>query len=137
MTAPACRTPDTKTFMPTQTDIDETPLEHAILDLLATRREIYPTHIIGELQRRHPSLPLERTCDVMERLFTERRVARLWHRYILACHVEAVRAKWLATIDRQANRIDADPLARAMFHDARDFVMRWDGWHLPHQDARP
>lgn len=116
--------------MPTDTMIDETQLEHAILDLLTTRREIYPSHMIGELRRCDPALPVERTRDVLERLFAERRVARLWHRYILPGDVDLVRGKWLAMIDRQAERIDADPAGPATSHDARALIMRWDGWQL-------
>ena len=53
--------------MPTTTAIDETMIERAILDLLKTRREIYPSHIVGELRRSHAGLPLDRTRDVLER----------------------------------------------------------------------
>lgn len=121
--------------MPIRTAEDETLIEDAILDLLATRREIYPSHMVGELQRLNPGLPLELTHDVLERLFAERRVARLWHRYILPHDVDAVRAKWLAMIERQAKRIDADPFDAAMSRDARDLVTRWDGWRVKGCDA--
>lgn len=120
--------------MLTKTTADETLLERSILDLLATRREIYPSHIVGELRRRDRGLPVERTRKVLERLFVERRVARLWHRYILARDVEAVRAKWLAMIDRQAARIDADPADPSASQDARDIVSRWDGWRVEEAD---
>ena len=116
--------------MPTTTAIDETMIERAILDLLKTRREIYPSHIIGEFRRSHAGLPLDRTRDVLERLFIERRVARLWHRYMLPADVEAVRAKWLGLIERQAERIDAVAVDPATSRDARDLVMRWDGWSM-------
>jgi len=116
--------------MQTDTIIEETCLERAILDLLAGEPESYPSHIVGALRRRDTDLPLERTRGVLERLFVERRVARLWHRYLLARDVDAVRGKWLAMIDRQAERIDADPADPDALHDARDLITRWDGWRI-------
>lgn len=116
--------------MQTDTIIDETSLELAIFDLLADRPESYPLHIVGALRQHDPSLPLERTGDVLERLFVERRIARLWHRYLLTRDIEVVRSKWLATIERQAAGIDADPGDPNASHHARDLIMRWDGWHI-------
>ncbi|MFV1920943.1 hypothetical protein VPH46_16155 [Sphingomonas sp. MJ1 (PH-R8)] len=64
----------------------------------------------------------------LERLLTERRIARLWHRYLLARDVDAVRAKWLEAIDRQATCIDADLAGPHASLDAREFLTRWDGY---------
>jgi hypothetical protein len=107
---------------------DETGLERAILDLLATCRELYPSQLAAALQRRDAGLPLDRARDVLDRLFAERRVARLWHRYLLPGDVEQVRATWLEKIDRHAARIDAAPADPASSRCARDLVIRWDGW---------
>lgn len=113
---------------------DDVRLEQAILDLLAAQREIYLSPMIQELRRRHPGLRVERTRAVLERLFSERRIAQLWHRYLLARDVEVVRATWLERIDRQAAGIDADPAAPQASRDAREFLMRWDGWCVNGRD---
>lgn len=85
---------------------------------------------MADLQRRHPGLRVRRTRAVLERLFAERRVARLWHRYLLAGDVEAVRARWLERIQHQAARIDADPAAPGASAAARALVAQWDGWRI-------
>ena len=113
--------------MLSDTASDDVRLEQAILDLLATHREIYLSPMIQALRRRHPDLRVERTRAVLERLLSERRIARLWHRYLLARDVEVVRATWLERIDRQAAGIDADPAAPQASRDARAFLTRWDG----------
>lgn len=109
---------------------EDAELERAILDLLASRREVYPLHIMADLRRRHPGLRVQRTRAVLERLFAERRVARLWHRYLLASDVEAVRARWLERIQKQAACIDADPAAPGASAAARASVAQWDGWRI-------
>ena len=114
--------------------IDETPLERAILDLLADRREVYPSHLVGALRKRNATLPLHHTRDVLERLFCERRVARLWHRYMLPRDVVCVREEWLAMIARQGSRLVRDLNDRTAATDARRVLASWDGWSL---DASP
>lgn len=78
---------------------------------------------------------MERMREVPERLFVEGLVALLWRRYLLARDVGAVRAKWLAMIDRQAARIDADPADPSASQDARNIVSRWDGWRVDGADV--
>jgi hypothetical protein len=112
------------------TRMDESLIELAILGVLAERTEIYPSHLIGELRRRAPGLPLERVRDVLERLWVERRVARLWHRYLLPDRVDAVRGKWLAMIARRRADYEAlDELPNA-YHDGRAILLAWDGWRV-------
>lgn len=120
--------------MLSDTASDDVRLEQAILDLLAAQREIYLSPMIQALRRRHPGLRVERTRAVLERLFSERRIAQLWHRYLLARDVEVVRATWLERIDRQAAGIDADPAAPQASRDAREFLTRWDGWCVDGRD---
>ncbi|MFV0624402.1 hypothetical protein ACBY01_10380 [Sphingomonas sp. ac-8] len=112
------------------TPLDETKLERAILALLADRRELYPSQIIGALRRHDAGLPLHHARAVLERLIAERRVARLWHRYLLPRDVEEVRATWLAMIDRQAARLDADLATTGAADEARALLTGWDGWQL-------
>lgn len=110
-------------------------IETAILDLLAERVEIYPSFLIGELRRRHPALPDEAIRPVLERLWFERRVARLWHRYMLPRDVDAVRAKWLTTIERRRadfERMDPRPEA---YDESRAILQAWDGWTVGEEVA--
>lgn len=65
---------------------------------------------------------------MLERLFAERRVARLWHRYMLPDAVEAVRARWLAMIKLQGARLDADLDDPHAWGEARRLLRAWDGW---------
>ncbi len=110
--------------------IDETPLERAILDLLADRREVYPSHLVGALRKQDATLPLHHTRHVLERLFCERRVARLWHRYMLPRDVGRVRGEWLAMIDRQSSRLISDLDDQGATSVARHVLASWDGWSL-------
>lgn len=105
-------------------------VELAILGVLAERTEIYPSHLVGELRRRAPMLPAARIRPVLELLWQERRVARLWHRYLLPDRIPAVRARWLATIDRL--RSDAGPHASDAdgFANGRAILTAWDGWRV-------
>lgn len=108
--------------------ITDAVIETAILDLLAEREEIYPSFLVDELRGRHPALPPQAIRRVLERLWFERRVARLWHRYMLARDVDAVRTKWLATIDcrrAETERMDARPDA---FAESCAILKGWDGW---------
>jgi hypothetical protein len=97
-------------------------VELAILGVLAERTEIYPVHLVAELRRRAPLLPPERIRPVLQRLWQERRVARLWHRYLLPDRVPEVRRQWLAMIDRPRTQTAAYQAGRAILH-------AWDGWH--------
>ena len=110
--------------------MDNRKLEQTILDLLATRPEIYPSQMAGELERRHAGLSLARMHDVLEHLFAERRVARLWHRYLLPSDVRDVRSKWLDRLQRQTDRLGATSTYPAIFQTARDIVTHWDGWSV-------
>ena len=116
--------------LPAQCSIDETPLERAILDLLADRREVYPSHLVGALRKQDATLPLHHTRHVLERLFCERRVARLWHRYMLPRDVGRVRGEWLAMIDRQSSRLISDLDDQGATSVARHVLASWDGWSL-------
>lgn len=108
---------------------DDLRLEQAILALLAQKQEIYPSHMIGLLRAQDASLPLTRTRDVLERLFAQRRVARLWHRYLLARDVDAVRAKWLGMIARLGDQLDST-MHRGAARDGHAILTSWDGWKL-------
>lgn len=110
--------------------MDDALLELAILGVLAEHSEIYPAHLIRELRRCAPSLPLGRARLVLERLYDERRVARLWHRYLLPDRVAAVRARWLAMLDRQERMPRASDPALADHRNARLLLCSWDGWSL-------
>lgn len=106
-------------------------LERAILNLLETQCEIYPAHLAGALRERDAALPVHGLGGVLEKLFREQRVARLWHRYMLPDDVGAVRRKWLAAIDDRTGEPDAgtgDAVARG-----RRLLESWNGWSL---DAR-
>lgn len=101
-------------------------LETAILALLDIRPEIYPAHLVIALRRRDPGLAIERMRLVLDRLLAERRVARLWHRYLLPRDIAKVRAIWLAGIARHqtALRDGADP------DGAQRLILSWDGWNI-------
>lgn len=103
-------------------------VELAILGILAERTEIYPSHLIGELRRRGPELPPAEVRPVLERLWQERRVARLWHRYMLPDRVEAVRSRWLAMIERQREKLEAADTSPDAYAQGRATLMAWDGW---------
>ena len=109
-------------------------LEQAILDLLATRPEIYPSQMASELKPRHADISLIRMHNVLERLFAEHRVARLWHRYLLPSDVRKVRSKWLDRLQRYADQLGAIGTYPAMFQTARDIVTHWDGWSVEARD---
>ena len=90
--------------------------------------ENYPSFLVGKLRRRHPTLPPGKIRTVLERLWFERCVARMWHRFVSTRDVDVVRAKWFATIDcRPAGfeRIDARPDA---FEESRAILNSYDGW---------
>ncbi|MEI5689073.1 MULTISPECIES: hypothetical protein [Sphingomonas] len=114
--------------------IDNRQLEQAILDLLATRPEIYPAQMVGELKPRHAGISLARMHDVLECLFAEHRVARLWHRYLLPSDVRKVRTKWLDRLQPYADQLGATGTYFAMFQTARDIVTHWDGWSVEARD---
>lgn len=107
-------------------------VELAILGVLAERTEIYPSHLVGELRRRAPTLPSERVRSVLERLWEQRRVARLWHRYLLPDRVDGVRAKWLEMVDRRRDDLDAlDP----GYAESHAILTAWDGWRVGAAEA--
>lgn len=110
-------------------DSDDLRLERAILALLEHEREVYPSHMIGLLRAQDATLPFARTRDVLERLFAERRVARLWHRYMLARDVDAVRAKWLDMITLHGAQLNSTMDAGAA-SDGHAMLTSWDGWQL-------
>jgi hypothetical protein len=115
---------------PDRPGMDEQLLELAILGVLAERTEIYPSHLVGELRRRAPALPAARVRPMLEELWQQRRVARLWHRYLLPDRVEAVRAQWLTMVDRRRADYDAlDDLPDA-YARGRAILLAWDGWHV-------
>jgi hypothetical protein len=87
--------------------MDDSLIELAILGVLAERREIYPSFLAGELRRRAPLLPTTRIRPVLEQLWADRRVARLWHRYMLPVDVPGVRDKWLAMIERRRSDLES------------------------------
>ncbi|WP_375271340.1 hypothetical protein [Sphingomonas sp.] len=105
--------------------LPETLIELAILGVLAERTEIYPSHLIGELRRRAPSVPPERVSRVLVRLWEERRVARLWHRYLLPDQVGAVRARWLAMVECHRDELNTLDPGYAGCHA---ILTAWDGW---------
>ena len=113
--------------MPTLPSPEEARMDAVILAMLDRERELYPSQMFAVLRRDHRDLPLRRTRAVLARLFAERRVARLWQRYLLPRDIEAVRADWLARIDRHAALLDAMEDDEAS-DDARDMVRRWMGW---------
>ena len=104
----------------------DAPLEMAILALLDIRAEMYPAHLVTALRRRDPGLAIERTRIVLDQLFAERRVARLWHRYMLPRDIEKVRAIWLDGIARYDTALHdiADP------DGTQRLILGWDGWHI-------
>lgn len=108
--------------------MNDTLIELAILGVLAERCEIYPSHLVGELRRRAPALPSNRVRPVLEHLWAERRVARLWHRYLLPARVPAVRDKWLAMLDRKREAFKADDGHLGGWRASRDILDAWDGW---------
>ena len=103
-------------------------LECAVLELLETRPEIYPAHLGTALRDQDAALAIHGLGDVLEKLFREQRVARLWHRYMLPGDVGAVRRKWLAAIDRRTAGHDED--TDAAVADGRLLLQGWDGWTL-------
>lgn len=112
----------------------QTLLARAILDLLGEGSELYPSTIAGQVRRRHPGLDPAGVRPMLERLFAERRVARLWHRYLLPGDVPAVREKWLAMIDRQRDRLTQDLADGHAWQHARALLLGWDGWRLAEDD---
>lgn len=110
--------------------MDDTAIEAAILALLGERTEIYPSHIVGALRRTHPALPAARVRPALERMFAERRVARLWHRYLPPEAVGRVRAQWLAMLERQAGRLARDTGDPHAVREARAILEGWDGWRF-------
>lgn len=107
---------------------DDRLVEFAILAILSERRELYPLTLRRELRRRVPHLAEAPLRPVLERMWRERRVARLWHRYLLPGDVPAVRACWLAALERQRAAFEqAHGDLRAWTH-ARALLFRWDGW---------
>jgi hypothetical protein len=114
------------------TDMD---IESAILSLLSERVEIYPAFMIGELRRLHPHLPPERIRLVLERLWTERRVARLWHRYMLPGDVDAVRAKWLSTLGRRRAEFERMDPSDGAYEDGIAILNAWDGWTIGNEQC--
>ncbi|WP_076744872.1 hypothetical protein [Sphingomonas jeddahensis] len=109
--------------------------ELAILGVLAERTEIYPSHLVGELRRRAPSVPAEAIRPALERLWRDRRVARLWHRYLLPDRVPAVRAKWLAMIDRRRADLEALDTHEDGYAEGRAVLLAWDGWRVGNGEA--
>jgi hypothetical protein len=109
--------------------------ETAILSLLTERVEIYPAFMIGELRRLHPHLSPERIRQVLERLWTERRVARLWHRYMLPGDVDAVRTKWLSTLSRNRAEFERMDPSEGAYEDGIAILNAWDGWSIGNEKA--
>jgi hypothetical protein len=107
----------------------------AILGVLAERTEIYPSHLVGELRRRLPSVPGAEVRPVLERLWNERRVARLWHRYLLPDRVPAVREKWLEMIDRRRDDLEALETNENGYSEGRAILLAWDGWRVGNVEA--
>lgn len=99
----------------------------AILGVLADRTELYPSELVGDLRRRAPDLPPERVRPVLARLFAERQVARLWHRYLLPGDVARVRAAWLAMLRAQRHKFVG---LETRYEATRDRITRWDGWRI-------
>lgn len=114
---------------------DDLLIELAILGVLAEQCEIYPSFLIGELRRRAPGLAEGRIRPVLERLWTERRVARIWHRYLLPRDVPRVRDKWLAMIDRKRPDFEATDGDLSGWRASRAILTRWDGWNEQKQAA--
>ena len=108
--------------------MDDAAVEVAILELLAERAELYPSHLIGELHRRTPGLAPARVRPVLDRLFAERRVARLWHRYLLPEAVAGVRAHWLARLESRADRLASDRGDPHAVNPTRAALRSWNGW---------
>lgn len=120
---------------PHQRRMDEMLIELAILGVLAERTEIYPSHLVGELRRRLPSVPGAEVRPVLERLWNERRVARLWHRYLLPDRVPAVREKWLEMIDRRRDDLEALETNENGYSEGRAILLAWDGWRVGNVEA--
>jgi hypothetical protein len=110
--------------------MDDPLIELAILGVLAERTEIYPSHLVGELRRRAPGIPPAGVRVVLERLWEQRRVARLWHRYMLPGQVATVRDKWLAMIERRRGDYEALEASLNAYEDGRAILLAWDGWRV-------
>ena len=93
--------------------IDDAAVETAILDMLAERAERYPAHLVSDMRRRGFKLPPVRVRTTLDRLFADRRVARLWHRYLLPEAVSEVRTRWLSMLDGRSERLGPEMVARA------------------------
>lgn len=115
--------------------MDDTLIDLAVLGVLAERTEIYPSHLVGELRRRAPSVPPEAIRPALERLWRDRRVARLWHRYLLPDRVPAVRAKWLEMIDRRRADLEALDTNEDGYTEGRAMLLAWDGWRVGNGEA--
>lgn len=118
-----------------QRPMDEMLIELAILGVLAERTEIYPSHLVGELRRRVPAIAGGQVRPVLERLWRERRVARLWHRYMLPCRVPSVRDKWLEMIDRRRDDLEALETNENGYAEGRAILLAWDGWRVGNAEA--
>ncbi|WP_066780436.1 hypothetical protein [Sphingomonas sp. CCH5-D11] len=114
---------------------DEMLIELAILGVLAERTEVYPSHLVGELRRRLPCVAGEEVRPVLERLWREKRVARLWHRYLLPDRVPAVRKRWLEMIDRRREDLEALESNENGYVEGRAALLGWDGWRVGNVDA--
>jgi hypothetical protein len=110
--------------------MDDNLIELAILGVLAERREIYPSFLAGELRRRAPLLPAARIRPVLEQLWADRRVARLWHRYMLPVDVPGVRDKWLAMIERRRTELESMEECTNAYEAGRATLDAWDGWTI-------
>ena len=115
--------------------MDDQLVELAILGILAERSEVYPPYLVSELRRRAPMLRVELVGPVLERLWRERRVARLWHRYLLPDRVPTVRARWLSMIEHSRTSRAAREAAGAAYDDGQALLQTWDGWRIGAVDA--
>lgn len=114
--------------------VDETCLAHANFDLRADLSDGGPPHTVGALRQLDRHLPLERARDTLERLCARRRLARLWHRYLLTNDITAECCKWRAAFERQTARIDAHASRSNASRNVRDRIMRRNGSH--HEGCR-
>jgi hypothetical protein len=110
----------------------EGEVERAVLALLDAEPELYPSQVAARLG---DDASPDGLRPLLGRLLAERRVARLWHRYLLADAVDAVRTRWLSTIDAHCDRLRGDGGDPGTCARARHLVEGWDGWQFADGEA--